>query len=181
MIGALLFQNVNRIDWSNLKDSAPAFCVLFFIPFMYSVVEGVLMGYYVYIFIGIFTGDFLLNCSDLMKAYFPSVILPIERWGLLKRRNSNAIDDNRIAAALSTFREGRGRARSMSNARTRAGSLSASKEKSSRPKSDTTPAYDPSYEYEGGYDATYDPTLAAIAENDDDLKAMRSVQFAVFD
>jgi AGZA family xanthine/uracil permease-like MFS transporter len=59
MIGTLLFQNVNRIDWTDIKDAAPAFCVLFFIPFMYSVVEGVTVGYYVYLLVGLFTGDLL--------------------------------------------------------------------------------------------------------------------------
>lgn len=40
MIGLILFQNVNRIDWRNVADAAPAFVVLFYIPFTYSIIQG---------------------------------------------------------------------------------------------------------------------------------------------
>ncbi len=40
MIGIILFQNVGRIDWRNLSVSAPAFVVLFYIPFTYSIIQG---------------------------------------------------------------------------------------------------------------------------------------------
>ena len=40
MIGLILFQNVNRIDWRKVADAAPAFVVLFFIPFTYSIIQG---------------------------------------------------------------------------------------------------------------------------------------------
>lgn len=40
MIGVILFQNVSRIDWRNIVEAAPAFVVLFYIPFTYSVIQG---------------------------------------------------------------------------------------------------------------------------------------------
>lgn len=40
MIGLVLFQNVGRIDWRNVAEAAPAFVVLFYIPFTYSVIQG---------------------------------------------------------------------------------------------------------------------------------------------
>lgn len=40
MIGLVLFQNVGRIDWRNVADAAPAFLVLFYIPFTYSIIQG---------------------------------------------------------------------------------------------------------------------------------------------
>lgn len=40
MIGIILFQNCSRIDWRNIAKSAPAFIVLFYIPFTYSVIQG---------------------------------------------------------------------------------------------------------------------------------------------
>jgi AGZA family xanthine/uracil permease-like MFS transporter len=40
MIGLVLFQNVGRIDWRNASEAAPAFVVLFYIPFTYSVIQG---------------------------------------------------------------------------------------------------------------------------------------------
>jgi xanthine/uracil/vitamin C permease (AzgA family) len=81
VIGTMLFQNVNRIDWSDIKDAAPAFCVLFFIPFMYSVVEGVLMGYYTYLLIGLFTGDLMQNCIGIVKDYRPALLESFQNKG----------------------------------------------------------------------------------------------------
>jgi AGZA family xanthine/uracil permease-like MFS transporter len=40
MIGVILFQNVSRIDWRNVTYAAPAFVVLFYIPFTYSIIQG---------------------------------------------------------------------------------------------------------------------------------------------
>jgi adenine/guanine/hypoxanthine permease len=40
MIGIILFQNCSRIDWRNISKAAPAFVVLFYIPFTYSVIQG---------------------------------------------------------------------------------------------------------------------------------------------
>ena len=43
MIGVMLFQNVGRIDWKNHCEATPAFIVLFYIPFTYSVIQGSVM------------------------------------------------------------------------------------------------------------------------------------------
>jgi adenine/guanine/hypoxanthine permease len=40
MIGVILFQNVSRIDWRNVTHAAPAYVVLFYIPFTYSIIQG---------------------------------------------------------------------------------------------------------------------------------------------
>jgi AGZA family xanthine/uracil permease-like MFS transporter len=40
MIGVILFQNVNRIDWRNVQNAAPGFVTLFFIPMTYSIIQG---------------------------------------------------------------------------------------------------------------------------------------------
>lgn len=45
MIGIILFQNCSRIDWRNITAAAPAFVVLFFIPFTYSVIQGMHIPY----------------------------------------------------------------------------------------------------------------------------------------
>ena len=59
VVGILLFQNVQRIDWSSIEEAAAAFTVLFFIPMAYSVLTGVLTGYIVYIIVLIFSVPFL--------------------------------------------------------------------------------------------------------------------------
>jgi AGZA family xanthine/uracil permease-like MFS transporter len=43
MIGVILLQNVARIDWRNITNAAPAFVVLFYIPFTYSIIQGKLL------------------------------------------------------------------------------------------------------------------------------------------
>ena len=121
MIGTLLFQNVNRLDWSDVKDAAPAFCVLFFIPFMYSVVQGVLMGYYVYLLIGFFTGDLLHNSAEIIKYYSPSIgnrIQDLQHWSCGSRGSEEEI-------VLSPLQEGRGRGRASSCASVRPSQTSA--------------------------------------------------------
>ena len=69
MIGVLLFQNVKKIDWAILEESVPAFCVLFFIPFTYSILQGVVLGYIVYIIVNICSQKVL---KDLYKILFNS-------------------------------------------------------------------------------------------------------------
>jgi len=71
MIGLILFQNVNRVDWKNIADAAPAFVVLFYIPFTYSIIQGVILGYIMYISITLCTGEFLQNALFLCLTYFP--------------------------------------------------------------------------------------------------------------
>ena len=178
MIGTLLFQNVNRIDWSDLKDAAPAFCVLFFIPFMYSVVEGVLMGYYIYLLIGLCTGDLAHNCAEFVKYYFPSAMAQILAWQqsgyLLRSKKKVNEEETRSGFVLVPFSQGRGRARTMSNA----GRPSMMTEKSPWG-TPGPPMYDPSFNFESGYDCVNDPSLSTIVEDAEELKAMRSVAFAV--
>jgi AGZA family xanthine/uracil permease-like MFS transporter len=90
MIGVLLFQNVLRVDWKNVGDATPAFVVLFFIPFSFSVIQGVLVGYVVYIIVGIFTGSFFVNFAVMAHIYFPvwaskaGIRLPLKFEMLLK-------------------------------------------------------------------------------------------------
>lgn len=40
MIGIILFQNASRIDWTDISHAVPAYVVMFYIPFTYSVVQG---------------------------------------------------------------------------------------------------------------------------------------------
>jgi AGZA family xanthine/uracil permease-like MFS transporter len=73
MIGTMLFQNVARIDWKSVKDATPAFVVLFFIPFSFSIIQGVILGYIVYVVVGIFTGDLYADFVFMMSIYFPAL------------------------------------------------------------------------------------------------------------
>jgi len=70
-IGIILFQNVSRVNWKNIEDAAPAFVTLFFIPFTYSILNGVVLGYIVYIIINLSTGDLYRHMTVMYKFYFP--------------------------------------------------------------------------------------------------------------
>lgn len=69
MVGVMMFGNAKRIDWADYKVAVPAYCVLFFIPFTYSILRGVAIGYIIYIMIGLFTGDMIQNIIDFVKDY----------------------------------------------------------------------------------------------------------------
>eukprot|EP01031_Cornospumella_fuschlensis_P026302 gene26302-31774_t len=69
MVGVMMFGNAKRIDWTDYKVAVPSYCVLFFIPFTYSILRGVAIGYIVYVMIGLFTGDMIENTLNFIKDY----------------------------------------------------------------------------------------------------------------
>lgn len=75
MVGVMMFGNCKRVDWADYKIAVPAYCVLFFIPFTYSILRGVAIGYVIYIMIGLFTGDMIQHIIDFgsnpMAVLFP--------------------------------------------------------------------------------------------------------------
>lgn len=78
MVGVLLFQNVKRIDWGYIGYAVPSYLCLFFIPFTYSILRGVVIGFITYIVIGMFTGDFWVQCSEFVKEYFAPPIVSLK-------------------------------------------------------------------------------------------------------
>jgi MFS superfamily sulfate permease-like transporter len=67
MVGVLLFQNCTKVDWKRISESVPAYCVLFFIPFTYSILTGVCIGYVMYGVIKLLTGEFY---EEVLKKYY---------------------------------------------------------------------------------------------------------------
>ena len=61
MIGAILFQNVSKLDWFVVKDAVPSFVTLFFIVSTYNILEGAAIGYITYVCVHLFTGDLEIN------------------------------------------------------------------------------------------------------------------------
>lgn len=70
MIGVLLFQNVQRIPWSESRLAVPAFCCLFFIPLTYNLSHGIYIAIFLYISIGIFTTDFWITALKFCDNYY---------------------------------------------------------------------------------------------------------------
>ncbi len=48
MIGMMLFENAGKVNWSSVKEALPVFLMSVFIPFTYSIFNGVLFGFGIY-------------------------------------------------------------------------------------------------------------------------------------
>jgi hypothetical protein len=72
-IGVVLFANTTKIDWTNYAHAFPAYIVLFLIPFTYSIVNGVVIGWAAYLVLSFFSGDLLLSTRYLMMIYTPNL------------------------------------------------------------------------------------------------------------
>ena len=68
-IGMVLFANVQKIQWSDYQHAYPAFITLFFIPFTYSIVRGVIYGWIAYLILTLMTGELYHNTIDLIEHY----------------------------------------------------------------------------------------------------------------
>ena len=73
MIGVLLFQNIKRVDWNNLTEAVPAYVLLFFIPFTYNILKGVIIGYVIYLCLNLNLESFH-SVSDVTNYY-------VKWWG----------------------------------------------------------------------------------------------------
>eukprot|EP01041_Mallomonas_annulata_P004970 gene4970-9942_t len=91
VVGVILFQNVMRVEWQVVKDAVPAYCALFFIPFSYSILEGVAFAYAMYILIGFFTGDLFVDAATLLSCYFPAAF---DRSGIAKALSLSLSSDD---------------------------------------------------------------------------------------
>ena len=71
----MMFGSCKRIDWTDYKVAVPAYCVLFYIPFTYSILRGVVVGYVIYMSVGLYTGD-LLESLLLFRRDFWTILCP---------------------------------------------------------------------------------------------------------
>ncbi len=58
IVGALMTQNVSKIDWSDFTESVPAFLIIIGIPLSYSIADGLALGFISYPLIKLFSGKF---------------------------------------------------------------------------------------------------------------------------
>ncbi len=56
IVGALMLQNVARIEWPDATEAIPAFLVLIGIPLSYSIADGLALGFITYPLIKLFSG-----------------------------------------------------------------------------------------------------------------------------
>jgi len=56
IVGAMMLQNVTKIDWKDYSESIPAFLTLIGIPLSYSIADGLALGFISYPIIKLFSG-----------------------------------------------------------------------------------------------------------------------------
>jgi AGZA family xanthine/uracil permease-like MFS transporter len=49
MIGLMLFENAGKVNWSNMKEALPVFLMTVFIHFTYSILNGVIVGFVIFL------------------------------------------------------------------------------------------------------------------------------------
>lgn len=55
-IGVLMIQGITHIDWDDITEAVPAFLTIVFMPFTYSIADGIAMGFISYALVKLFTG-----------------------------------------------------------------------------------------------------------------------------
>jgi len=56
IVGALMIQNVTKVDWGDYSESLPAFLTIIGIPLSYSIADGLALGFISYPIIKLFSG-----------------------------------------------------------------------------------------------------------------------------
>jgi AGZA family xanthine/uracil permease-like MFS transporter len=56
IVGAMMMQNVNKIEWKDYTESIPAFLIIIGIPLSYSIADGLAFGFISYALIKAFSG-----------------------------------------------------------------------------------------------------------------------------
>ena len=55
-VGILMMSNVKDVDFSEMSDALPSFCTIIFMPFTYSIANGISMGLITFCLVKLFTG-----------------------------------------------------------------------------------------------------------------------------
>jgi len=56
IVGAMMIQNVQKVDWKDYSESVPAFLTMIGIPLSYSIADGLALGIISYAIIKLFSG-----------------------------------------------------------------------------------------------------------------------------
>ena len=55
-VGVLMIQGITHIEWDDITEAVPAFLTIVFMPFSYSIADGIAMGFISYALIKLCTG-----------------------------------------------------------------------------------------------------------------------------
>lgn len=78
-VGILMLGNIKEVDFSDMTNALPAFCTIVFMPFTYSIANGVAMGLIMYCLIKLFTG----KARDIMTLTWVISIVFVLRYAFM--------------------------------------------------------------------------------------------------
>jgi adenine/guanine/hypoxanthine permease len=55
-VGVLMIQGITKIEWNDVTEAVPAFLTIVFMPFAYSIADGIAVGFISYAVIKLLTG-----------------------------------------------------------------------------------------------------------------------------
>jgi AGZA family xanthine/uracil permease-like MFS transporter len=58
VVGAFMMRNVGRIEWDNPLEYIPAFVTMAFIPFTFSITDGIAFGFIAYVLLSVISGHY---------------------------------------------------------------------------------------------------------------------------
>src|SRR5262249_7502772 len=58
VVGAFMMRNVARIEWSDPMEYIPAFVTIVFIPFTFSITDGIAFGFITYVVLSVIAGRY---------------------------------------------------------------------------------------------------------------------------
>ena len=76
VVGAMMFQNVRKVDWQDYSELLPAFIIMLGIPLFYSIADGIALGFISYTLIKLFAGKakevnwLMYFLTAILLAYF---------------------------------------------------------------------------------------------------------------
>lgn len=100
MIGVSSIRNVSKINFIDSKYAMPCFLTLVLIPFTQSAIDGVSIGYIVYVIIMVVSGDIHVEFNKFMDRYFPQEDILIEEQKVLDELTRKAQQAAQLSLAV---------------------------------------------------------------------------------
>ncbi|MFW6287585.1 MAG: solute carrier family 23 protein, partial [bacterium] len=76
IVGTMMITNITKLDWDDFTEILPAFVTMIFMPFAYSIADGIALGFIVYPVVKLATGKgkdvhwLVYTLGTLFIAYF---------------------------------------------------------------------------------------------------------------
>ena len=100
MIGVSSIRNVSKINFIDSKYAMPCFLTLVLIPFTQSAMDGVSIGYIVYVIIMVVSGDIHVEFNKFMDRYFPQEDILVEEQKVLDELTRKAQQATHLSRAV---------------------------------------------------------------------------------